>query len=303
MDNKKPVKWLIPGVIFAVIAVAGFAIYLVNMAIEFNARKKLDDLGEFVITEPETETVEEPVLEEPEEITEEPAEDEMSLKEMLELEEEEPDPLEGMDIPVKVIDWDALHSENEDIYAWITVTGTNVDYPILQHPTDPNYYLDHNIDGSRGYPGCIYTENYNSKEFDDPNTVVYGHNMADGSMFSSLHRFKKPEMWEEEQFIYVYTEDYIYVYRIFGAYEFSSIHLLLGYDLSNEYVFEQYLKDISEVSTENSRVAFFVDGYELSKDDRLITLSTCTPDSRDDLRFLVQGVLLGKKQVQDAGEE
>ena len=56
---------------------------------------------------------------------------------------------------------------NPDVYAWITVPGTEIEYPILQHPSDNSYYFMHNIDGSYGYPGCIYTENLNSKDFTD----------------------------------------------------------------------------------------------------------------------------------------
>ena len=91
-------------------------------------------------------------------------------------------------IPVK---FGELQSVNPDVYAWITVPGTEIDYPILQHPSDNSYYLMHNIDGSYGYPGCIYTENLNSKDFTDNNTVIYGHNMKNGSMFAQLHKFEQ----------------------------------------------------------------------------------------------------------------
>ena len=58
------------------------------------------------------------------------------------------------------------------MYAWIYVPGTNVDYPVLQHPTDDAYYLEHNMDGSKGLPGCIYTESVNTKDFTD-RTLFY----------------------------------------------------------------------------------------------------------------------------------
>ena len=75
----------------------------------------------------------------------------------------------GIEVPEKNIDFDKLHKEvSEDIYAWIYIPDTNIDYPVFQHPTDNAYYLEHNVDGSEGYPGCIYTENYNSKDFSDP---------------------------------------------------------------------------------------------------------------------------------------
>ena len=88
------------------------------------------------------------------------------------------------------VDFAGMWETNEDVYAWITVPGTVIDYPILQHATDNTYYLNYNIDGSYGYPGCIYTENMNSKEFTDNNTVIYGHNMKNGTMFAGLHKFE-----------------------------------------------------------------------------------------------------------------
>ncbi|MCD7708953.1 MAG: class B sortase, partial [Clostridiales bacterium] len=91
-----------------------------------------------------------------------------------------------VEIPQKNLDWDSLRETNSDIYAWIYIPGTNVDYPVLQHPTDDTYYLNYNMNGTRGYPGCIYTELATSKEFTDFNTVIYGHNMRNKTMFATL---------------------------------------------------------------------------------------------------------------------
>ncbi len=210
---------------------------------------------------------------------------------------EEQDPYGNLEIeiPDKKLDWNELHKENEDIYAWITVTGTTVDYPILQHPTDNTYYLNHNMDGSKGYPGCIYTENYNAKDFSDLNTVVYGHNLKDKTMFSSLHNFEDNETFSKNQYIFVYTEDNILVYQIFAVYEFNSKHLLLNYDYSNEYVYEQYIKDIFNVASKGYGPAYIRDDIQVTKDDKIITLSTCTTDHDSNQRFLVAGVLVAPK--------
>ena len=80
----------------------------------------------------------------------------------------------GIEIPQKNLNWKKLKGVNQDIYAWICIPGTGVDYPVLQHPSDDSYYLNYNMNGTRGYPGCIYTEKANSKEFTDFDTVVYG---------------------------------------------------------------------------------------------------------------------------------
>lgn len=102
----------------------------------------------------------------------------------------------GVVVPKKNIDFEELHKTVcEDIYAWIYIPNTNIDYPLLQHATDNSYYLEHNLDDSEGYPGCIYTENNNSKDFTDRHTVIYGHNMRDGRMFSDLHKYEDREFY------------------------------------------------------------------------------------------------------------
>lgn len=85
------------------------------------------------------------------------------------------------------VDFAALWEQNEDVYAWITVPGTLVDYPVLQHPSDDEYYLHHTIDHVEGLPGSIYSETVNAKDFTDMNTILYGHNMKNDTMFGSLH--------------------------------------------------------------------------------------------------------------------
>lgn len=75
------------------------------------------------------------------------------------------------------IDFASLKETNPDIYAWIEIPDTNVNYPIVQSADDDSYYLNHTIDGQEGYPGSIYTEKVNAKDFSDFNTVIYGHDM------------------------------------------------------------------------------------------------------------------------------
>ena len=199
----------------------------------------------------------------------------------------------GIEVPEKDLDWDALHEETEDIYAWIYVPDTTVDYPVLQHPTDNSYYLNYNMDGTKGYPGCIYTEDFNSKDFSDIHTVIYGHNLKDKTMFSTLHNFEDEELFNEDHYIYVYTEDYVFVYRIFAAYEFDSLHLLDNYDYTNEYVYEDYLRKIYQTT---DRVANVRTDIQVTTEDKIVTLSTCTADHDSGRRFLVTGVLVNPRE-------
>lgn len=201
----------------------------------------------------------------------------------------------GIEVPEKNLDWDELAETNEDIYAWITVPGTQVDYPVLQNKEDENYYLNHNLDGSSGYPGCIYTHTLNGKEFVDPNTILYGHNMKNGSMFGCLHQYEDNEFFEKNRYIYIYTPEKTLVYEIFAACEFSDEHLFFAYDWSTADGFKQFVEDVTSVRAMNAHVK---DGMEITEKNHLITLSTCI-NGKPNNRWLVTGVLINDGTINE----
>lgn len=190
-------------------------------------------------------------------------------------------------IPEKAIDWENLRATNPDIYAWVYVPDTNIDYPVLQHPDDDLYYLNHNLDGSQGYPGCVYTEpTFNSKTFQDNVTVMYGHNMKNGTMFASLHNFENKEFFDGERMIYVYTPEGNYAYEVFSAFDLDDRHLLSGYSLYPAEALERYQKAIF-----SSANGYFKD-IDIEDDTRILTLSTCATGGRNEVRYMIQGVRL-----------
>ena len=193
----------------------------------------------------------------------------------------------AFDIPEKNLDWASLYAENKDIYAWIYIPGTQVDYPVLQSTSDDTYYLNHNIDGSYGKPGCIYTEKINSKDFTNYNTVLYGHNMKNGEMFGCLHDYEDKTFFDENPYVYVYTEEKTYVYEIFAAYTATNAHILNTNDFSTQEGFADYLDNVvyNKALTGNFR-----NDTRVTSDNRIITLSTCTSNSSR--RWLVQAVLV-----------
>lgn len=215
--------------------------------------------------------------------------------------EEDTEPVEedilselGVEIPEKNLDWDVLRETNKDIYAWIYIPETNVDYPVLQSETDDEYYLMHNLDGSYGYPGCIFTQLLNSKDFTDYNTVLYGHNMKNGTMFRTLHYYQNEEFFYNNPYIYIYTENGVLVYEIFAAYNAGDEHILNTYDLRTEEGFASYLDTVKEGA--------YLGGYiradvEVTTANHIITLSTCTDQS--DERYLVQAVLINDTAEDD----
>lgn len=195
---------------------------------------------------------------------------------------------EAVNIP---IDFATLQWQYPDAYAWIHIPDTNVNYPVFQHPTDNSYYLERNMDGSVGYPGCIYTENFNSKTFEDPNTILYGHNMKDGTMFKHLHKFKDLEFFNSHRTMYIYTPTQILEYRIFAAYVADSRHLLFSYDYTNPNVYTEYLNEVMMKKGNIDK------GMNLNSANKIITMQTCT--GNDDTRYLVQAVLADVKGEPD----
>ena len=211
--------------------------------------------------------------------------------EMAEETETEIDILEqlGITIPEKNLNWDDLYKTNEHIYAWIYIPNTNVDYPVLQHPTDDTYYLDYNLDGTKGYPGCIYSEHrYNSTDWTDFNTLLYGHNMKNGTMFRTLHNFEDRSFFEENRYIYIYTPEHVYVYDIFAAYANEAKHILVVYDNSTPAGRQQYLDDLFGI---RSMSAHFRSDVEVTTDSNILTLVTCI-SGQPNQRYFVQGVLV-----------
>ena len=260
---------ILAGMICAVVAISRYRA-------EANAGKIYEDIKQEVnALTPESVTVEESVQVSetlPEEIMEE------SIEESTE-EVEEP-----VEIP---IDFASLTAQYPDIYAWIHIPGTDIDYPIVQREGDNAYYLNHTIDGKKKTEGAIFTEDYNTKDFTDPNTLIYGHNMKNGSMFRGLHKFKDRKFMEENTEVIIYMPDKILHYKIFAAYVNDNRHLLFLYDFDDPEVFESYIEDVLGRKSMSSNIDNTI---EINAEDKIITLSTC--NGNDNQRYLVQAVLL-----------
>ena len=196
---------------------------------------------------------------------------------------------EQYDIPHKNLDWEELEAVNPDIYAWIYIPNTNIDYPVLQRSGDNDYYLEHNLDGSRGKPGCIYTEDLNSKEFTDYNTVIYGHNMKSGAMFRTLHDFEDKSFFDNNQYVYIYTKDRALVYKIFAAYTNDAKHILNSNDFTSEQGLSDYLEKVFKKAQAEG---YLRDDVAVTGENAILTLSTCTTSS--DKRYIVQAVLVNE---------
>lgn len=190
------------------------------------------------------------------------------------------------------IDFDALHQENEEIFAWIKVDGTRIDYPLLCRPDDDAYYHTHNVAHQKVTAGAIYIQgSVNSMELTDFHTVIYGHNMRNGSMFAGLHDFEEKDFFNAHDSVVIYTPERRLTYRIFAAYQRDDAHLMKKFQYDTVQNRQAFLDDVY------SHSGFFREDVQVTTDSRILTLSTCV-GGQDDQRYVVQAVLIADEPAQ-----
>ena len=186
--------------------------------------------------------------------------------------------------------FDELMEINPDIYAWIYIPNTAVDYPVARSTSegDDSFYLEHNVYRQYQFSGTIYSEIKNSPDMHDKVTVMYGHNMLNGTMFATLHNFGNKEFFEENNTAFVLTKDKVFTYLIYSAYTYDDRHILNTNNFGSDEVFQSYLDETLDPHALDANVR---EGVTLTTDNRILTLSTCT-SGPSDTRYLVQGVLV-----------
>ena len=196
------------------------------------------------------------------------------------------------------VDFATLHKQNPDIFAWIRIPNTKVDYAICQSTKDKgeDYYLDHGYSQEKQPVGTIYIQMRNKKDFSNPVTVIYGHNVhSTGKMFRTLHNYDNAKFFKDNPEFTIFTEDNRKLtYRIFAAYDYDD-RLILDYynDFKNPNMFKEYLNEIKKYGAKKNYDA----DNAATKDDKIVTLSTCNEVS--DQRFLIQAKLVSDEKMND----
>ena len=189
------------------------------------------------------------------------------------------------------IDFKTFIEGNSDIYAYIYIEDTNVSYPIVQSPTDDEFYLKHSAEDKSYLPqGAIYTELCNHKNFNDPFTIIYGHNNYGDSMFTTLHYFEDSEFFESHPYFYIYTPDRRLTYQVVSAFKYDDRHIMNMYtNFSNRTLVDDFQKVVlnPESSLKNVREELDV---TVDRDSKFVILSTCITNQPSS-RYLVCGVL------------
>ena len=177
----------------------------------------------------------------------------------------------------------AFQEQNRHVIGLLDIPDSEIRYPILQHPSTDNYYLDITIDGYAGYPGSIYTNTMEGQDFDTFNTVIYGHNMRDGSYFGSLKNYRDRAFLDSHREIDIYTDSEKHVYDVFAVVIYDDRYITAVYKDNSEADRKAFLDSLDNGYPDT----LILDDVEVDADSHIITLSTCIADMHDNRLLIV----------------
>lgn len=200
--------------------------------------------------------------------------------------------------PEKQASYRNLYLENADMVGWIQIEGTSIDYPVMQTPADPNYYLKHDFEKHYTDYGCPFMQADCDALAPSDNLIIYGHNMKDGSLFADLAKYGSKDFWQTHKTVWFDTELGSYAYEIFAV-----IHMTVQADDADAFPFYRFVdaaapEDFAAYVSACKARALYDTGIFAEYGDRLLTLSTCD-NITDDGRLLV----IANKPKQNRGNK
>lgn len=182
------------------------------------------------------------------------------------------------------VDFASLKKTNKDVIGWIQFETFSLSYPILNDSSGGEYYLSHTFQKKENKSGAIFIVPPNSKDFSDSNTVIFGHNMKDGSMFGLLGRYKEKAYYEYNKYFRIYTPSGTKRYQIFSVYKAQVDGSAFSIMKEKNDAYGEILKELKANSMYNT-------GVSVSKSDTIVTLCTCTSDDKNK-RLVVHAKLI-----------
>ena len=181
----------------------------------------------------------------------------------------------------------ALKKINNEVKAYLTVKGTDISYPVVQH-SDNSYYLNHDIYKKKTYVGWVFYDYRNNTRGFDDNNIIYGHNMPNGTMFGSLKKTLNAS-WKKNKDNYIISLDNDngnYKFEIFSIYkvDYTTDYLKINFNSKEDK--ESFIKLIRGRSSFKSDV-------KVGSEDTILTLSTCAGSNNK--RLVVHAVLIKDK--------
>lgn len=179
-----------------------------------------------------------------------------------------------------------LYLENADMIGWIQIEGTSIDYPVMQTPADPTYYLKHDFEKNYTDYGCPFMQTDCDALAPPDNLIIYGHNMKDGSMFADLAKYRSKDFWQNHKTVWFATELGSSAYEIFAV-----IHTAVQADAADAFPFYRFVdaaasEEFADYVSACKARALYDTGISAQYGDKLLTLSTCD-NITDNGRWLV----------------
>ena len=185
------------------------------------------------------------------------------------------------------VDFAGLKKVNPDVIAWIQIPALDISYPVVRGK-DNYYYLHHMFDGQENKNGSIFVDYHNQPDFSDSNTIVYGHNMKNGSMFGTLDRYQDQGLYQEHPCFYIYVPGVVLEYQIISCYAGRNGSIGYTYSFPEPEDFQKFVDTVLSYSGYDT-------GVIINDSDHIVTLSTCVNTDRN-YRYLVHGKLIQKIQ-------
>lgn len=175
--------------------------------------------------------------------------------------------------PGMIPGYEEIYNQNNDLVGWLKIEGTKLNYPVMQTPDDPNYYLYRDFDKKDSTRGSIYA--WGDADVNEPsdNITLFGHNMADGSMFNCLGAYTSKVAWENNPLIMFDTLNEYHTYKIFAVFK-TSANLGQGFSY-HKFVDAADEEEFNAFVAECKRLSFYETGITPIYGDKLIALSTC----------------------------
>lgn len=180
------------------------------------------------------------------------------------------------------MDFAALRQVNPDVLGWILMPNTVISYPMVQ-AADNDFYLYRTWKKSNSIVGSIFMDANCSPDLSDFNTIIYGHNMNNGSMFGSLKKYKTTDYWASHPNFIITTDEGVYTYQIFSAFEAELTDPVYMVRINRD----EEKQTLIDCAVTKSVIAT---GIVPTTEDRIVTLSTCTGRGHE-TRWIILGVL------------
>lgn len=195
----------------------------------------------------------------------------------------------------KSVSFEELKKTNPEVFGWLTVNDTHIDYPLVQS-SDNSKYVNTDIEGKFSLSGSIFLDYRNKKNFSDMNNIIYGHHMDKQVMFGEIEYFEQEKYFESHQYGKIYFEGLWHDIEFFAFLHGDAYDsLLYNTELETEKDMQQYIKYVKE------KAKIFKE-LSCDKDEHFITLSTCTSDSTNGRHLLIGRIKDSARSNVDEGD-